>query len=133
MKIRFSAPNDLEVAGSAAELSAIAQQVSQLEAPERFTVSAETNFDPAPYAECLPTLTFAAGSGPVLVLADASGMRIAGSQQHLRSAQWYGSILHENGRPTLRCTGREPATCSARVRYDVACGSSPVSLGPLDA
>ena len=85
MKIRFSAPNDLEVAGSAAELSAIAQQVSQLEAPERFTVSAETNFDPAPYAECLPTLTFAAGSGPVLVLADASGMRIAGSQQHLRS------------------------------------------------
>lgn len=42
------------------------------------------------------------------------------------------AVVPKAGRPTLRCTGRGAATGWVAVRYHVACGSTPVSLDPLD-
>jgi hypothetical protein len=82
IRIRYSAPSDLEISGSAADLETIRHGLLGLlvlPAQHEIQFEADTQCDPRPYMNVIPKLIIRKGQGPTRVTAENYSVQIAGS------------------------------------------------------
>jgi hypothetical protein len=82
IRISYSAPNDLEIAGSATDLEVIRHRlIGLLALPTQHEIrfEADIQFDPQPYTSAIPKLIIRKGQGPTKVTAEKSSVQVAGS------------------------------------------------------
>jgi hypothetical protein len=82
IRIRYSAPNDLEISGSAADLEVIRHGLLgflALPTQHEIQFEADIQFDPQPYTSTIPKLIIRKGQEPAKITAKNYSVQVAGS------------------------------------------------------
>jgi hypothetical protein len=82
LRIRYSAPSDLEISGSVADLEAVRHGLLGLlvlPAQHEIGFEADTQCAPQPYTSVLPKLIIHKGQGPTRVTVENHSVQVAGS------------------------------------------------------
>jgi len=85
IRISYSAPDEIELAGTKSDFAALWAELQSClsTTAEVAKVSADREFDPAPYAARLDSIEFRRGSGPSCVSVEDDVLRISGSAENL--------------------------------------------------
>lgn len=91
IEIRYTPPDELDVAGSPDELESIRRRIlDSVGARNEITLEADAAIDPTPYEAALARLTIAEGRGPAKVtVRDEIEVRIEGSREALEALASY--------------------------------------------
>ena len=89
--IRYTPPNELDVAGSPDELESIRRRIlDSVETHDGIALEADATIDPTPYEAALARMTITEGRGPAKVtVRDGIEVRVEGSREALEALASY--------------------------------------------